>query len=117
MDFNGVRFRWNFEGAKTAARLNPKAGCEFFDADKVGERIILRHWRAGDRFQPIGLGVAVKLQNLFTNQKLARAERHRVLVGATAGGEVFWVEGLRLAERFKLDKTTRRVLQWAWKRL
>ena len=47
----------------------PQKGCEFFDADRVGGKITLRHWRPGDRFQPIGLKSAVKLQDLFTNRK------------------------------------------------
>ncbi|NOS68783.1 MAG: tRNA lysidine(34) synthetase TilS, partial [Verrucomicrobia bacterium] len=45
-------------------------GTEFFDADKIGSRIVLRHWRAGDRFQPIGMEHFVKLQDWFTNRKI-----------------------------------------------
>jgi tRNA(Ile)-lysidine synthase len=114
VDFNGIRFRWNFEGTKTAARLNPKAGREFFDADKVGERIILRHWRAGDRFQPIGLKSAVKLQDLFTNRKIPRARRHDLVVAEAGNGRIFWVENLRMAEPFKLTPGTKRRLVWRW---
>lgn len=90
---------------------------ECLDATKVGTKIVLRHWRVGDRFQPIGMVSPVKLQDLFTNQKIPRTERRRLLVGQTAGGDIFWVEGLRLAERFKLDKTTRYQLKWRWDRL
>ena len=79
--------------------------------------ISLRHWRPGDRFQPIGMARAVKLQDLFTNKKILREERRRLIVGTTAGGELFWIEGLRMAERFKLDKSTTRGLNWRWKRL
>jgi len=39
------------------------------------------------------------------------------LVAATAQGEVFWVEGTRISERFKLTRETIRRLQWRWKRL
>jgi hypothetical protein len=63
------------------------------------------------------MGLAVKLQDLFTNQKVPRAERHRRLVATTAKGEIFWVEGLRMAERFKLDNGTTRRLKWRWQRL
>ena len=94
-----------------------RANHECFDAGKLGIDIVLRHWRPGDRFQPIGMDAPVKLQNLFINQKIPRAHRHRLLVGTTADGELFWVEGLRLGERFKLDKKTRYQLQWRWKRL
>jgi tRNA(Ile)-lysidine synthase len=115
VDFNGIRFYWNFEGTKTAARLNPKAGREFFDADKIGRQITLRHWRAGDRFQPIGLKSAVKLQDLFTNQKIPRARRRDLVVAEAGNGTIFWLEGLRMAEPFKLTPETKRCLVWRWR--
>ncbi len=114
--FDGVHVRWT-RFLKAGSRLgNTRSGREFFDADKVGPRIVLRHWRAGDRFQPIGLAAPVKLQDWFTNLKIDRQQRHRLVLAEAAGGEIFWVEGLRIAERFKLDKHTRRRLKWAWQR-
>ena len=93
------------------------ANCEYFDAKKVGTAIFLRYWRPGDRFQPIGMAIAVKLQDLFTNLRVPRAERRRRIVATTAAGDIFWVEGLRMAERFKLDTSTRRGLKWRWQRV
>ncbi len=86
---------------------------EFFDADKIGGEIILRHWRAGDRFQPIGLKSAVKLQDLFMNAKIPAARRRELVLATTGTGEIFWVEGLRIGEKFKLTGQTRR--QFVWK--
>lgn len=115
-EFAGVTFRWR--GQRNTGLLLPKAiaGREYFDAGKVGDRMVLRHWRPGDRFQPIGMEVSVKLQDLFTNLKVPRAERGRRIVAATAAGEVFWVEGMRIGERFKLDNRTARRLKWCWTR-
>ena len=97
----------------------PRAGVrqESFDADKVGSPVRLRHWQPGDRFQPIGMACPVKLQDFFTNQKIPRDRRRQLMVAATAQGEVFWVEGMRISERFKLTQQTNRRLQWRWKRL
>ena len=64
------------------ARPHGRKACEFFDADKVGGKITLRHWRPGDRFQPIGLKSPVKLQDLFTNRKIPRARRRELMVAA-----------------------------------
>lgn len=90
------------------------AGREWFDADRIGPGIVLRHWCRGDRFQPIGMGKAVKLQDLFTNAKISRPQRHQLVVATARSGELFWVEGLRISERFKLDKGTVRRLKWQW---
>jgi tRNA(Ile)-lysidine synthase len=115
VDFDDVQFHWSYESTKTAVRLGKKIGCEFFDADKVGGRVTLRHWRAGDRFQPIGLKSAVKLQDLFTNQKIPRAQRHGLVVAEAADGRLFWVQNLRISEPFKLTAATKRRLVWRWR--
>jgi tRNA(Ile)-lysidine synthase len=114
--FAGVEFRWAMGLQRTVPRPAPVAGREWFDADQVGSPVILRHWRPGDRFQPIGLSAATKLQDLFTNQKIPRARRHQAVVATTADGEIWWVDGLRIGERFKLTDATRRRLRWEWHR-
>ena len=91
-------------------------GMEVFDAEMVGNKVTLRYWRPGDRFQPIGMSKAIKLQDFFVNQKVPRARRHELLLGVTARGEVFWVEEMRISERFKLTERTNRRLLWHWQR-
>jgi tRNA(Ile)-lysidine synthase len=137
VNFGGAKFSWKkcFAGDKvTSLTLKAESGKrkaemdqslvtsaatkserEFFDADKVGNKIILRHWRAGDRFQPIGLQSAAKLQDLFTNAKTPRERRRDLIVAESAGGEIFWVEGLRVSENFKLTPQTKRRLAWCWR--
>ena len=100
-----------------ASRPSGGATQEWFDADRVGSRVLLRHWRRGDRFQPIGMEKPLKLQDVFINQKVPRERRHELVIATTTHGEPFWVEGLRIAERFKLAKTTNRRLHWMWRRL
>ncbi|MGD0745797.1 MAG: tRNA lysidine(34) synthetase TilS, partial [Verrucomicrobiota bacterium] len=112
--FDGVKFGWRFDLANRFARLQRKPGCEYFDADKVGGQITLRRWRPGDRFQPIGMKSALKLQDWFVNQKIPRARRRELIVAAAESGEVFWVEGLRIGEKFKLTQQTKRRLIWHW---
>lgn len=112
--FGGVEVQWRF----TQRNQLPKksASAEFFDAAAVGDQITLRHWRVGDRFQPIGLEHAVKLQDWFVNQKVPRAQRHQLVVATTAVGEIFWVEGQRIGECAKLTPRTAKVLRWNWRR-
>jgi len=120
-EFGGLEFRWalkNRAGSRGTAfvglrldRRSPRQ-TECFDAAKVGSEIILRHWRAGDRFQPIGLKSAVKLQDLFVNAKIPAARRRALVLATTAAGGIFWVDGLRIGERFKLTPATRSEFVW-----
>jgi tRNA(Ile)-lysidine synthase len=125
VEFDGRKFLWavkKYNGSRGSAfarlrrdKRSPHQ-TEVFDADKVGDRITLRHWRPGDRFQPIGLKSAAKLQDLFTNAKIPRARRRELLVAATENGEIFWVEYLRISENFKLTPQTKRCLICRWRR-
>jgi len=117
VEFDGVRVRWRL--LPWQAGLRPKAAPrqEWFDADRVGDLVRLRHWQKGDKFRPIGGAGALKLQDFFTNAKVARRRRHELLLAASASGEVFWVEEMRIAERFKLTERTKRCLHWVWQRL
>ena len=114
--FGGLSFGWRILAAKGGAGPAFGPGREWFDADRVGAEVTLRHWRPGDRFQPSGMASPVKLQDLFTNARVPRGQRGERVVAVTAGGEIWWVEGLRVAERFKLAAVTRRRLCWSWSR-
>ena len=90
---------------------------ELFDAAKVGRRILLRYWKPGDRFQPIGMPKRVKLQDFFTNLKIPRNERHKRLLAISESGEIFWGQGLRIGEQFKVTPRSKYLLKWSWKNL
>jgi len=114
--FDGAKIDWRLQSNKRAGKPKSVSGRECFDADKIGAQVVLRHWRPGDRFQPIGMASPVKLQDFFTNEKVPRSRRHQLILGIAASGEVFWVEGMRISQRFKLTKETNRRLQWRWRR-
>jgi len=59
---------------------------------------------------------AKKLQDIFTNLKVPRGERLRRVVATTHEGVIWWVEGLRIGELFKLRPGTRIRLKWSWSR-
>src|SRR5262249_41532978 len=99
--YDGVRLRWQ-TCFKKGISFPAVGGKETFDFYSIGSKITVRHWRPGDRFQPIGMTQAVKLQDLFTNAKVPRSQRHARVVAATSAGQIFWVEGMRIAERFQL---------------
>jgi tRNA(Ile)-lysidine synthase len=119
-EFGGHRFHWRVEPMRQfQLPSKPHAGGpdarplrESFDADKLGGEIVLRHWRPGDRFQPIGLHSAVKLQDLCVNAKIPAARRRELVLATTKTGVIFWVDGLRIGEQFKLTPQTRRKLLW-----
>jgi tRNA(Ile)-lysidine synthase len=113
-EVGGYRLEWRIrEGSRPDFR-RPRPGREWFDADKVGARIELRTWRSGDRFQPVGLPQAARLQNLFTNARVPPERRRTCLLATGAAGRIWWVDGLRIGEAGKITPATRRSLEWKW---
>jgi tRNA(Ile)-lysidine synthase len=65
----------------------------------LGPAATVRAWREGDRIRPAGLGGTKTLQDLFTDRKVPRALR-RTLPVVESGGEIVWVAGVAVDERF-----------------
>ncbi len=63
--------------------------------------LILRAWRPGDRFRPLGMSGQKKLQDFFVDAKVPRPQRGRIPLLVT-GGRIAWVVGHRIAEDFRL---------------
>ncbi|CAN5770406.1 tRNA lysidine(34) synthetase TilS [soil metagenome] len=78
---------------------------EFIDASLVEAGLTVRQWRPGDRFRPLGAPGSRKLQDFFVDAGVPRAARHRVPL-IVCGGEIVWVGGHRLDDRFKVTSAT-----------
>jgi tRNA(Ile)-lysidine synthase len=65
----------------------------------LGGALTVRSWRDGDKMRPVGLGGTKSLQDIFTDRKVPRALR-RSLPVVEAGGQIVWVAGVALDERF-----------------
>jgi tRNA(Ile)-lysidine synthase len=87
---------------------SPSRELALFDADRFSEPLVIRAWQAGDRFFPHGMkGKSKKLQNFYTDRKVARHERGKIPLLVAPEG-ILWVVGMRQDERFVVhDGTTR----------
>jgi tRNA(Ile)-lysidine synthase len=80
------------------------------DAEAAGDRLTVRRRRAGDRFQPLGMSEAKKLQDFFVDAHVERAQRDATpLVCAKAG--VLWVAGHRIAEWARVRPGSGRIVR------
>jgi len=70
--------------------------------DLCGESLVVRNRRPGDRFQPIGLGGRKKLQDVFVDRKLARADRDGVPIVVDTTDRIVWVAGYGIDEAFRV---------------
>lgn len=80
------------------------------DAERLVFPLLVRVVRPGDRFHPLGAPGRRKLQDFLVDAKVPREDRARILV-LESGGEIAWVMGMRIDERFKVRDSTTRVAE------
>ena len=90
-----------FGGWEVDARVG-EPGEALLSSQALGPVVTVRAWREGDRMSPAGLGGSKSLQDLFTDRKVPRTLR-RSLPVVEADGEIAWVAGVAVGERFRAD--------------
>jgi len=79
--------------------------------NKLQFPLIIRKYEKGDYFFPIGLKGKKKLSKFFKDEKMSLLEKENTWVLCTSDNSIIWVIGRRLDERFKVTKTTSKMLK------
>jgi tRNA(Ile)-lysidine synthase len=79
------------------------------DADRVSFPILWRKWKPGDYFFPLGMEHRKKISDFLIDQKISITEKDSTTVLESAG-EIIWVVGHRIDNRYKLTPETRQAL-------
>jgi tRNA(Ile)-lysidine synthase len=79
---------------------------EAFDFDKLTFPLVIRQWQQGDKFRPLGMSGMKKVSDYLTDAKMNRFNKENTFV-LTSAGEIVWLIGLRIDDRYKVETTTR----------
>ena len=82
----------------------------FFDMDRIRFPLVIRNFRPGDRFSPLGLSGSQKLKKFFIDHKISRPERSKCPI-VLSQHRIIWIAGYRLDNYAKLGPQTRRILK------
>lgn len=92
--------------------LGGSSSAEYVNADRLADQeLVLRTWGDGDAFVPLGMKTKKKISDFFVDAKIPIYEKHHIPILETRQGEIIWVCGQRIDDRFKVTEDTKRVLK------
>jgi tRNA(Ile)-lysidine synthase len=88
--------------------IDPQEG--YIDMASLCYPLILRSFRAGDRFQPLGLKGFQKLKKFFINNKVPFSQKKNIPI-LECSGKIVWVAGYRIDDSVRVKSSTQRILK------
>ncbi|MBI3755662.1 MAG: tRNA lysidine(34) synthetase TilS, partial [Deltaproteobacteria bacterium] len=82
----------------------------YFDYDKLQLPLLVRNFRPGDKFAPLGMKGRKKLKDLFIEKKIPKRRRGLIPI-LVSGDEIIWVVGIRQAVYGKIEPETKKILK------
>jgi tRNA(Ile)-lysidine synthase len=86
---------------------NPLAAS--LDTELLVYPLTMRPWQQGDSFYPLGMKTKQKLSDFFIQQKLPVHQKKQIPILVNGNGDILWIAGYRLSDRYKVSKNTKKV--------
>ncbi len=82
----------------------------YVDKEKLKYPLIVRKWKEGDYFYPLGMKGKKKLSKYFKDEKLSLLAKERVWL-LCSDQEIVWVIDYRVDDRFKITAQTKNIVK------
>jgi tRNA(Ile)-lysidine synthase len=89
-------------------KFSPGKNEEYIAGEQLEFPLLVRSWKAGDRFIPLGLQQSKLISDYLTNLKIAYPEKKKVRV-LLNGREIVAVLGIQISNRYRIQSHTKKI--------
>jgi tRNA(Ile)-lysidine synthase len=102
---------WRLESKESEIIIKPDKVEAILDLWRLRFPLVWRKWRAGDSFCPLGMDHRKKISDFLIDQKISLADKDALTV-LESNGEIAWVAGHRIDNRFRITAQTKRAVSF-----
>lgn len=73
---------------------------------------MIRNYKKGEKFQPLGMKNTKKISSFLSDNKVSFIDKMDQLVAVDAVGTVIWLVGQQINDKIKINSNTQNILEF-----
>ena len=102
--------------SKSNVQLSADNAVAMLDASTITFPLLLRKWKIGDYFYPLGMKKKKKINRFLIDQKLSLIQKEHTWV-LEMDKKIIWVLGMRIDDRFKITNSTNQLIKISYNKV
>ena len=97
-------------------KLTTDSSVAMLDAAEITFPLLLRKWKQGDYFYPLGMKKKKKINRFLTDQKLSLPQKENTWV-IEMNKKIIWIAGIRIDDRFRVTDASEKIIKIVFSKL